>query len=340
MRLHSQNNSYSSGKVASVLAAGAATTLAEVLARPDIWLGDALATAPRPGVSTGFAALDAELPGGGWPRGAVVELMSRHSGIGEMALLMPALAAQFSGNGVENSSWTICVAPPLLPFAPGWAPGWGSIALQRLMVIRARGDDAAWACARALDTEGVGTVLAWLPDSRAATIRRLQLLAERSEALVFVFRPCACATQSSPAPLRLMLEASGYFAGVSPAPTDKIARFQPPLPSPLPQRERGQNRCPEFRQLAASETSSKTRISSLSPRGRGIEGEGGISAPATGDRITTLTVHLIKRRGAGRAAPLYLSVPRPRRQSYAVPELLPQVNPHVVVESAISAIPA
>ena len=283
MRLHSQNNSYSSGKVASVLAAGAATTLAEVLARPDIWLGDALATAPRPGVSTGFAALDAELPGGGWPRGAVVELMSRHSGIGEMALLMPALAAQFSGNGVENSSWTICVAPPLLPFAPGWAPGWGSIALQRLMVIHARGDDAAWACARALDTEGVGTVLAWLPDSRAATIRRLQLLAERSEALVFVFRPCACATQSSPAPLRLMLDRGGKVIrkkyGVSPAPT-------------------------------------------------------GVTTGAT------LTVHLIKRRGAGRAAPLYLSVPRPRRQSYAVPELLPQVNPHVVVESAISAIPA
>ena len=135
----------------------AATTLAEVLARPDIWRGDTLARAPRPGVSTGFPELDAELPGAGWPRGTVVELMSRHSGIGEMALLMPALAAQFAGS---NTGWIICVAPPLLPFAPGWAPGWGSgahsIALQRLMVINARGDDAAWACAHALDTEGVG----------------------------------------------------------------------------------------------------------------------------------------------------------------------------------------
>ncbi len=273
-----------------------AATLAEVLARPDIWRGDTLATAPRPGVSTGFAALDAELPGGGWPRGTVVELMSRHSGIGEIALLMPALAAQFSGNRNEisggSNGWIICIAPPLLPFAPGWTSGYGngahSIALQRLMVIRAHGDDAAWACARALDTEGVGALLAWLPNSRAATIRRLQLLAERSEALVFVFRPCACATQSSPSPLRLMLEASGCFYGVSSAPT-------------------------------GTSTS------------------------------TALAVHLIKRRGAGRTAPLYLNLPRPRRQSNLLPNLLPvdhmlspqpQVIPHVVVESAISAISA
>ena len=259
-----------------------ATTLAEVLARPDIWRGDALAKAPRPTVSSGFAALDAELPGGGWPRGAVVEVMSRHSGIGEMALLMPALAAPFSDS---NTGWTICVAPPLLPFAPGWAPGWGSgahsIALQRLMVIRAHGDDATWACARALDTEGVGAVLAWLPNSRAATIRRLQLLAERSEALVFVFRPCACATQSSPAPLRLMLETGDYFdGGVLPAPTG-----------------------------------------------------------------TTLAVHLLKRRGAGRAAPLYLNVPRPRREVYELPRERvssspSQVNSHVMAEPVISAISA
>ena len=285
-----------------------AKTLAEVLARPDIWRGDALATAPRPGVSTGFAALDAELPGGGWPRGAVVELMSRHSGIGEMALLMPALAAQFSGS---NTGWTVCIAPPLLPFAPGWASSVHAIALQRLMVIRARGDDAAWACARALDTEGVAAVLAWLPNSRATTIRRLQLLAERSEALVFVFRPCACATQSSPAPLRLMLEASSYFDGG----------------------ETGISRSTASRLRSGS--AALSRDSTL--------------APTDVSTSTALAVHLIKRRGAGRAAPLYLKVPRPRRQSDVLSDLLPverkpvplpQVYPHVVAEPAISAISA
>ena len=256
----------------SMAARASAVTLSEVLARPDIWRGDALAAAPKPGVPTGFATLDAELPGGGWPRGAVVELMPRHDGIGgigEMALLMPALTLM----AAKNACWIVCVAPPMLPFAPGWS----GVPLQRLMVVRARGDDAAWVCAQALETEGVGAVLAWLPNSRAATLRRLQLLAERSEALVFVFRPCACASQSSPAPLRLMLEVGG---GVLPAPTD-----------------------------------------------------------------TTLAVHLLKRRGAGRVAPLYLNVPRPRRESresYGRPgERMPaRANYHVVAEPLIPAIPA
>ena len=269
---------------AGAISTNSATTLAEVLARPDIWRGGTLASAPKPGVPTGFAALDAELPGGGWPRGALVELMARHRGVGEMSLLMPALTAQFSGT---HHGSIVFIAPPLLPFAPGWIT-----CLQRLMVIRARGNDAAWACARTLDTEGIAAVLAWLPDSRVATIRRLQLLAERSDALVFVFRPCACATQSSPAPLRLMLDkgvpSSGHFRPIG-----------PPVPSAL-----------------------------------------------TG---TTLAVHLIKRRGAGRAAPLYLNVPRPRRWSHAIPNSLPavgnpmplpQANSHVVAESAISAISA
>ena len=48
--------------------------LAEVLARPDVWRGDRCAVAPLPAVPSGFGALDAELPGGGWPRGALTEL--------------------------------------------------------------------------------------------------------------------------------------------------------------------------------------------------------------------------------------------------------------------------
>jgi protein ImuA len=290
-----------------------ATTLAEVLARPDIWRGDALASAPKPGVSTGFPALDAELPGGGWPRGAVVELMLRQSriggvsgvgGIGELTLLMPALTGQFSSG---NTGWTICIAPPLLPFASGWTSNAHALALQRLMIIRARGEDAAWACARALDTEGVGAVLAWLPNSRTATIRRLQLLAERSEALVFVFRPYACATQSSSAPLRLMLDGEP-LNGVA-TPRSGVKGMQS-LPAPTGK--------------TASETTS-----------------------------ATLAVHLLKRRGAGRTAPLYLNVPRPRRQSYTVPNFLadtlpvarrpvalPSVDSHVVAEPVISAISA
>jgi hypothetical protein len=67
-------------------------TLAQVLDRPDVWRGDTLARAPLPGVPTGFAELDRELPGGGWPRGGLTEILPLRRGIGELSLLLPALA--------------------------------------------------------------------------------------------------------------------------------------------------------------------------------------------------------------------------------------------------------
>ena len=40
---------------------------------------------------SGFAELDARLPGGGWPVGAICELLLETMGIGELGLLVPAL---------------------------------------------------------------------------------------------------------------------------------------------------------------------------------------------------------------------------------------------------------
>ncbi len=177
--------------------------LAEVLARNDIWRGDALAEAALPGVSSGFAELDAELPGGGWPRGGLVELLHSCVGVGEVSLLMPALARI----SADELAWVVCVAPPRQPYAPAWAAA--GVDLSRLLITRASGGDAAWACARVLDTEGVGALLAWLPTTDTGTLRRLQLLAERSRTLVFLFRPAAAASTASPAPLRIGLDACG-----------------------------------------------------------------------------------------------------------------------------------
>jgi len=180
----------------------AGVALAEVLARNDIWRGSGPARAALPGVATGFAALDGELPGGGWPRGGLVELLPARQGIGEMSLVMPALARI----SVDELAWVVCVAPPLPPYAPAWAAA--GVALSRLLVTRATGGDAAWACARALDAEGVGALIAWLPGSDAATLRRLQLLAEKSRTLIFLFRPPSAAREASPAPLRIRLDAA------------------------------------------------------------------------------------------------------------------------------------
>ncbi len=67
--------------------------LAALLERPDIRRGGALAQVASASVPTGFPALDAELPGGGWPTGCLTECLPAHEGIGELRILGPALAA-------------------------------------------------------------------------------------------------------------------------------------------------------------------------------------------------------------------------------------------------------
>lgn len=177
--------------------------LAQILERSDVWRGDTLARAPLPGVPTGFAELDRELPGGGWPRGGLTELLPVRRGVGELSLLLPALARLSS----DELAWLVCVAPPHPLYAPALhACG---VDLSRLLVASAPGRDAVWACERSLAADGVGAVVAWLPDAQATSLRRLQLAAEASRTLLFVFRPAACASQSSPAPLRLLLEGEG-----------------------------------------------------------------------------------------------------------------------------------
>ncbi len=200
------------------------TTLAQILERPDVWRGDALARAALPGVPTGFADLDRELPGGGWPRGGLTELLPRRHGVGELSLLLPALARLSR----DELAWLVCIAPPYLLYAPALQAG--GVDLSRLLVASAPGRDAAWACERSLAADGVGAIVAWLPEVQAAPLRRLQLAAEASQSLLFVFRPAACASQPSPAPLRLVLEGEGEPLVV---PLLKRRGSAQPLPLPI-----------------------------------------------------------------------------------------------------------
>lgn len=59
---------------------------------PSLWRAYQLARGARRGWSSGHPALDAQLPGGGWPPGALTELMLPHWGVGELRLLAPCLA--------------------------------------------------------------------------------------------------------------------------------------------------------------------------------------------------------------------------------------------------------
>ena len=60
---------------------------------PAVWRASQVGGVARPVTTSGFAALDAQLPGGGWPHGVLTELLLPEPGVGELRLLAPALAA-------------------------------------------------------------------------------------------------------------------------------------------------------------------------------------------------------------------------------------------------------
>ncbi|THC56144.1 cell division protein, partial [Burkholderia cepacia] len=59
---------------------------------PALWRASQLARSSVRGVDTGHPELTAELPGGGWPAGALIELLAPQPGIGELRLLAPVLS--------------------------------------------------------------------------------------------------------------------------------------------------------------------------------------------------------------------------------------------------------
>ncbi len=182
-------------------------SLETLLQRVDIWRGgehslrDRTAAAARAAAS-GHPALDAQLPGGGWPLGALTELLLQQHGIGELQLLLPALAALS-----HEDRWLIWVNPPHLPYAPALTQS--GIDLSRLLLVRH--DNTAqqlWAIEQSLRSGTCGAVLGWLGEPDNCTLRRLQLAAETGHAMGLLFRPGTAAGQSSPAALRLQLEPS------------------------------------------------------------------------------------------------------------------------------------
>jgi hypothetical protein len=181
--------------------------LEEILEKHPVWRGESAASGPA-GVPTGFEILDRELPGGGWPRGALTELLAAREGFGEVQLVLPALAA-LTQQG-RRVAW---LAPPHLPYAPALAAA--GVDLTHLAVVRAPGRrDALWAAEQVLRSASCEALLAWLPEARYAELRRLAVAADEGGACLLAFRPLAAAGESSPATLRLALEPAGEGLGI------------------------------------------------------------------------------------------------------------------------------
>lgn len=222
-----------------------AAPVAREALHPGLWRASQVGR-PRSAVfASGFVALDEVLPGGGWPAGALTELLLPHPGVGELRLLAPVLARLQREQHERCLMW---FDPPALPCA--WALRSLGLSSLQMVVVRSRVDavlpsssrpsrssravpsalSAVWALEHALRSGHVGAVLAWLPARLPAdALRRLQLAAQAHEGPAFLLRGEEAARQASPAPLRLHLAAA--------APdwlrVNVFKRRGPPLQQPL-----------------------------------------------------------------------------------------------------------
>jgi protein ImuA len=103
-----------------------------------------------------------------------------------------------------SAATVVLIGPPHVPFGPALAAQ--GLAVQRLVWVKAQTPaERLWSAEQALRCEEVAAVLAWLPQSQTASLRRLHMAAHDHAKLLFVMRPAQAQRESSPAPLRLML---------------------------------------------------------------------------------------------------------------------------------------
>jgi hypothetical protein len=151
-----------------------------------------------------YARLDERLPGGGWPRPGLVEVLHASSGIGELSLFIPALKRLIAEERNPEPRSIAWFNPPYLPYAPafrerGIDPG-------RLLVSRMlTPTQTLWATEQALRSGACLAVLAWIADASLHSLRRLKLAAHAGGCLGVLFRSPIVRKQASPATLRLAL---------------------------------------------------------------------------------------------------------------------------------------
>lgn len=178
------------------------TSLSDLLNNPQLWRSARRNLAiNRNGVSTGHRDLDHALHSGGWPEAGSTELLCDHVGLGELSLLMPTLA-QLSQQ--QTIAW---INPPFIPYGPALEAA--GLNLDHCLFIATDSPrDQLWACEEILRSASCAALLNWTGKQRLQDrdLRRLQLAAREHQGWHIHFRATSLARQSSPAPLRLVLE--------------------------------------------------------------------------------------------------------------------------------------
>ena len=181
-----------------------------------VWRG-AGGRSTRAVLPTGFSALDSRLPGGGWPRGALIEVFVSRYGIGELTVLIPALAALSQPVLGETPKWVAWIAPPFIPYAPALTQR--GVRIDRLLMIHPSTErkDRLWAIEQVVRSGSSIGVLAWLAEADDVVLRRLQLATEERECWTVLFRPVEALQSRSPAALRIRLSQNAeerFSAGI------------------------------------------------------------------------------------------------------------------------------
>ena len=162
-----------------------------------MWRGNELGTQVASVVSSGWEALDQELPGNGWPCQSLTEVLTPQPSVLEWRLLGPALRRV-----VATGGQVLLVAPPKQPYLPGLVHE----GLDQKHLVWIQADTPAhrlWVTEQLIKSNAAGAVISWLPQARQEQIRRLQVHAQGCDGLVFLCRPEAAQHEASAAPLRL-----------------------------------------------------------------------------------------------------------------------------------------
>jgi protein ImuA len=165
-----------------------------------VWRGNELLRRGGAVVPTGHERLDRELPGGGWPCGALTELLQPHAGVSEWRMVGPGLARVVAEGGT-----VLLIGPPQPPHLPGLRQ-YGLLPERFVWIESDSADRRLWITEEAIKANVQGAVLAWLPKARPEQLRRLQSCAQRHGGPVFLFRPAPVQAEASPAPLRLLVQ--------------------------------------------------------------------------------------------------------------------------------------
>jgi len=167
--------------------------------QPTLWRGCDQYTNEE-SIPTGFASLDKALPTRGWCIGGVTEILCAQQGIGEVSLLLPALAQI-----TRENQWAAFINPPYVPYAPALSNA--GISLDRLLIINSKDDaNTLWAAEQVLRAGSFASVVAWVIRSSAQKQRRLQLAAETGKSWATVYRPLRDAKEHSPVAVRLQAD--------------------------------------------------------------------------------------------------------------------------------------